>query len=54
MVCLQTIQVTLWTETSRQKWYNTLCKALASIEFKQSEADPTESYTHEKMLKTLS
>ena len=30
-----------------RKWYNTLCKALADIGFKQSEADPTIFYIHQ-------
>ena len=30
-----------------RKWYDALCKALANIGFKQSEADPTVFYTHQ-------
>ena len=29
-----------------RKWYNTLCKALADIGFRQSEADPAVFYAH--------
>ena len=47
MVCLQAVQIPLWTQTGGRKWYDTLCKVLTDIGFKQSEADPAVFYTHQ-------